>query len=250
LRVPAQWNGVMALKATPGRIPSSESGLSLAAMTSFGPFARSVEDLRLGYGALAREDARDPWGVNGPERVEAPRAVIVLDPPDADPGVRAAIRAAAKALEAAGYELRDDDVPPGLDDMPDLWARLFLTEVQALWDELGPLLGADCRQWLQDAFVARPPLTTSGGVIEAYRERHALAAAWPAMLVLAPVMTSGAPPVGFDLQGPEALERLFRRARYCWAPNVLGRPAVAAKGVQLIGPRFGEALCLDAAGAL
>jgi hypothetical protein len=63
-------------------------------------------------------------------------------------------------------------------------------------------------------------------------------------------MTIGAPPVGFDLQGPDALRTLFRSARYCWAANVLGRPAVAAHGVQIIGPRFGEALCLDATDAL
>ena len=65
LRMPAQWNRIMSLKATPGRIPSSESGLGLAAMTAFGPLARSVEDLRLGYATLARHDPRDPWGVSG-----------------------------------------------------------------------------------------------------------------------------------------------------------------------------------------
>ena len=303
LRVPAQWNGVMALKATPGRIPSSESGLALALMTSFGPFARSVEDLRLGYGALARADRRDPWGVpsfvqrgsarrGGAQRGAAPGAataggatpggvtpggvtlggvtageatagggvspwtaadvvdhaphVIVLDPPDAEPAVREDVRRAARALADAGYEL-SDDAPAGIDDIPDLWARLFLTEVFADWEALSPVISADCRRWLEDAFVVRPPLETSAELIEAFRERHALAAAWPSALVLAPVMTIGAPAVGFDLAGPAALGELFSAARYCWAANVLGLPAVALRGVQLIGPRFAESWCLNAA---
>ena len=172
--------------------------------------------------------------------------VIVVDPPDAEPGIRRAMRTAAASLEEHGYELVDD-VPPGLDDVPDLWARLFLTEIAAQWAELAPILSADCRRWLEDAFTARPPLTTAAELIEAYRERHALAAAWPQALILSPVMTIGAPAVGFDLQGPEALRSLFRAARFCWAANVLGRPAVAVRDVQLMGPRFGEALCLDAA---
>jgi Asp-tRNA(Asn)/Glu-tRNA(Gln) amidotransferase A subunit family amidase len=32
--------------------------------------------------------------------------------------------------------------------------------------------------------------------------------------------------------------------------NLLGLPAVAVAGVQVIGPRFGETLCLDAAAAI
>ena len=258
LRIPAQWNRILSLKATPGRIPSSESGLGLAAMTAFGPFGRSVEDLRLGYAALARTDPRDPWGVaagmesrprrargRGPRRR---RAAIDRRSTRPTPSRASAERCGPprQASRSHGYELVDD-VPPGLDDVPDLWARLFLTEIAAQWAELAPILSADCRRWLEDAFTARPPLTTAAELIEAYRERHALAAAWPQALILSPVMTIGAPAVGFDLQGPEALKSLFRAARFCWAANVLGRPAVAVRDVQLMGPRFGEALCLDAA---
>ena len=168
---------MLALKGTPGRIPSSERGLSLAAMTSFGPLARSVEDLRLGYAALARPDPRDPWRVEVPAERDrgGVRRVLVLDPADAEAEVRGAIRLAASSLADAGYELADG-VPPRIDDIPDLWARLFLTEVQAQWDDLSPLLSDHCQRWLEEAFAARPPLIIGAELIEAYRERHALAA--------------------------------------------------------------------------
>jgi amidase len=69
-------------------------------------------------------------------------------------------------------------------------------------------------------------------------------------------MTMPAPPVGFDLGGEESVRMLFAQNRYIFLANVLGVPAAVvpvgvvdglAVAVQLIGPRFGEELCLAAA---
>ena len=78
-------------------------------------------------------------------------------------------------------------------------------------------------------------------------------------LVLAPV--SAAPPyaAGFDVESPERTRRIWAECSTMMAVPVLGLPAVAVPtgvvdglpaGVQIVGPRFREDACLDAAAAI
>jgi amidase len=69
-------------------------------------------------------------------------------------------------------------------------------------------------------------------------------------------MPMPAPHVGFDLGGPDAVRLLFEQQRFILLANLLGLPAAVVPvgvadglpaAVQLIGPRFGEQLCLAAA---
>ena len=59
-----------------------------------------------------------------------------------------------------------------------------------------------------------------------------------------------------DLKGPARMQRMLDEQSVLYAVNVLGLPAAAVPtgmqgevpiGVQIIGPRFREDLCLDAA---
>jgi amidase len=98
----------------------------------------------------------------------------------------------------------------------------------------------------------------------AYAERQALGREWGEWLAQKPLVlapTYAAPPfeVGFDLIGPEAVNELLGGMRMNVPVNLLGLPAVAVgaglegglpQGVQVIGPRFREDLCLDAAQAI
>jgi len=77
-------------------------------------------------------------------------------------------------------------------------------------------------------------------------------------LVLAPVCARQAFPVGCDLD-PDWLAGWPAALRVSVAVNLLGLPAVTVpagcegglpQGVQIIGPRFREDLCLDAAAAI
>jgi len=77
-------------------------------------------------------------------------------------------------------------------------------------------------------------------------------------LILAPIATEPAFRVGADLE-PEWGARWMKSLRMVTVPSPLGLPAVAVpvglwnglpQGVQIIGPRFREDLCLDAAGAI
>jgi amidase len=94
--------------------------------------------------------------------------------------------------------------------------------------------------------------------------RQGVARAWSRFqterpLVLGPVSTRSPFPVGRDLEGPDAVEEILHSLRLVVTVNLLGLPAAAVpvgisdglpQGVQLIGPRYGESVCLEAAQAI
>ena len=78
-------------------------------------------------------------------------------------------------------------------------------------------------------------------------------------LILGPVSTMEAFPVGYDTGGAEPMRRLIRSFRLTELCNLLGLPSVAVptsiyngqpQGVQIIGRRFDEERCFDAAEAI
>jgi amidase len=186
--------------------------------------------------------------------------MAVLDAVDADAPIRDAVVAAAETLSRAGY-VPAVEAAPSLERVADLWARLFLADVAFAWPSLEPVLSDGTRRFLTDAFAAYRPPETRDELLSLYVERHAIATEWSLFqervpLVVCPPMTMPAPPVGFDLGGEESVRMLFAQNRYIFLANVLGVPAAVvpvgvvdglAVAVQLIGPRFGEELCLAAA---
>jgi len=110
-----------------------------------------------------------------------------------------------------------------------------------------------------------PSWTAAGGspAFDPMMERAAIARAWHtrmryAPLVLAPVCARPAFTVGSDLD-PEWLAGWPAARRVSVVVNLLGLPAVTVpvgcegglpQAVQVIGPRFREDLCLDAAAAI
>ena len=103
-------------------------------------------------------------------------------------------------------------------------------------------------------FISRPGLSQINGHA---REWSQFAASYP--LVLGPVSTMPPFPVGMDIAGPAELREVLSSMRLVVAINLLGLPAAAVptgvagglpQGVQIIGARFREDLCLDAAEAI
>jgi len=110
-----------------------------------------------------------------------------------------------------------------------------------------------------------PSWTAAAGspAFDPMTERAVIARAWHAWmehtpLVLAPVCARQSFPVGSDLD-PDWLAGWPAAVRISVAVNLLGLPAVTVpagregglpQGVQIIGPRFREDLCLDAAAAI
>jgi len=99
--------------------------------------------------------------------------------------------------------------------------------------------------------------------VESFKTRHTLARQWGQFqqtrpLIVEPISTGIPFKVGTDLAAGQVAETIWQM-RMAIAVNALGLPAVAvpigiADGlpqvVQIIGPRYREDLCLDAAAAL
>jgi amidase len=274
LRLPAHAAGITALRPSAGRVPAPGRAvapipLSLQHMAVNGPLARSVADLDLLFGVMHGADDFDPLTVTvpHPSGYDGPRRVAVTADPagwgDVDPEVVAAVRAAAGALAAAGWEVEEAE-PPAIDRCATLWRQLSSTEnAPALLSPgflPGPLSEGTVR-YFRDNVAEVEMLDTAAAYHGAWMERFVIASRWRAFqsrypVVLGPVTTRPMPEIGFDLSGPAATTDLWRAHRLLVTANFLGLPAVAVPagvsgrrplGVQVIAGLHRDHVALAAA---
>ena len=276
LRHPAQCCGISALKPTLGRVPQA-STVETADMTPIGvqltgvsgPLGRRIADLRTAYEIVARPTWRDPWTVpvplRGPESTRPIRVALVLDPDGQGTArqVQDGVRRAGQALTDAGYEV-DELEPPGIEGAAN--ALLIIDSapgVRTVWEQvLAPAAPTDLRCFVAAFFEAAGD-PDAVAVEQAFITRRALLQAWGEFqetcpLIVAPIATDIPRRAGTDLDDGQVAADI-RTMRMAMAVNALGLPAVAVpvgvadglpQAVQVIGPRFREDLCLDAAQAL
>jgi amidase len=274
LRWPAQCCGVSTLKPTLGRIPDASTagpmvapiGVQLTAVV--GPMARRVADLRAAFEVMAGPSWRDPWSVpaplRGPDPAKPVRVAFVADPAGHSTAkqVQEGVRKAARALEDAGYAV-DEVEPPSIDAAAKTLLDMLNTpDIRAGWQVLSQMMPADTK-WFISAFyeVAGDPDPVKA--MQSFVIRHSLLRAWGEFqethpLIVAPIFTDVPFVAGADLDDGRVAETI-RGMRMAMAVNALGLPAVALpvgigdglpQSVQVIGPRYREDLCLDAAAAL
>ena len=273
LRWPSQCCGTVALRPTLGRVPyasslpPTEMPMTLQLFAVQGPMARHVRDLRVAFEAMCGPDARDPWympvPLHGPEVPK--RVALTLDPGGlgVDPIVAAGVQKAADALRDAGYEVEEVDAPL-VAEARDTWAAEVLSELRVgLMPLLQQVASKDALRFLECAFGAVPALDYTG-YIASFGARQGIARAWSEFharypIVLGPVATMQPFTMGYDLEGPEQVLELITGLRFVVLGNLLGLPvAVVPVGVdagmpqtvQIIGDRYREDLCLDAAEAI
>jgi amidase len=274
LRWPAQCCGISVLKPTMGRIPDASTagpevaaiGIQLTAVV--GPMARRVADLRAAFEVLAGPTWRDPWSVpaplRGPEPTRPVRVALVVDPAGQGTAkqVQEGVRKAARALEDAGYAVEEVE-PPSIDvAAKTLLVMLSTPGMRAGWQTISHMLPADTRRFMSAFFEAAgnpDPVTTR----QSFITRQSLLRTWGEFqethpLIVAPIYTDVPFEAGTDLDDGRVAETI-RGMRMAMAVNALGLPAVALpvgigdglpQSVQVIGPRYREDLCLDAAAAL
>ncbi|WP_006576434.1 amidase [Cupriavidus sp. HPC(L)] len=270
IRYPAYVNGVVGLRPTPGRVPAYQptadprlAGLQL--FSAQGPLARCVDDVELGFRAMASSGSCDPTWVGMPLDVPDDAAPVSVACVDEIPGARLApevVRAlgkAASALQAAGYRV-ERAVPPRLDEALDIWLAIVMTEVRmgmmaAVEATRDPTIIASVRNM---AACAPPPdLRTYAA---AFARRDALRREWNAFLDRYPLVlmpTSCRPPMpwGEDLHDLERMQMLLRDQSPLIGVAAMSLPGLHVptgidnglpSGVQLVAASFREQRLLAA----
>ncbi|MBI1740717.1 MAG: amidase [Acidobacteriales bacterium] len=136
IREPAHFTGICGLKPTPGRIPSTghfpKSGGPFALLGVVGPMARTVEDIRILFEAMAGADDGDPCSAPVPVReireIELSTIGIGFFEDDGRTPVtaetRSAVTRAASALSQLGMRV-ERFRPEGLEESRQLWWKFF-----------------------------------------------------------------------------------------------------------------------------
>jgi amidase len=273
LRWPAHCCGISVLKPTLGRIPTATSppfdfpiGVQLTAVE--GPRARRVADLQAALEVLAGATWRDPWSVPAPLRGPQPatpiRVALVVDPAGQGTAnqVQDGVRKAARALEDAGYAVEEVEPPSIGLAAKTLLGMLNTPDNRALWQRFSAAMPADTQRFLSAFYEAAgdpDPVTT----VQSFMLRQSLLRTWGQFqqehpLIVAPIYTDVPFEAGTDLDEGRVAETIHGM-RMAMAVNALGLPAVALpvglgdglpQAVQVIGPRYREDLCLDAAAAM
>ncbi len=275
LRFPSFACGTATVRPTQGRVaaynPSApeERGLLAQLMSVQGAIAREVRDVRLAMEVLVRPDARDPWHVplpfGGPPPPSPIKVAVTRNAHGyaIDPLITAAVDRAAGVLSDAGYAVEETE-PPLMPEIAEAWRTNTMGEVKLLMDPAIRQFGSETIQRMFDEYYelmvpAEPP-----ALIRALADRTRLTRAWNLFLedyplVLTPFLMRTLYGWNEDVQGPEYIKDIFDAAIYSFGMNYLGLPAAVVPtgleggwplGVQIIGRRFREDLCLDAAEAI
>jgi len=177
--------------------------------------------------------------------------------------VAAAVRDAGNALANAGYAVEEVE-PPDVEGVAVTWTTLCVNEMRHVsqpW--IRKYGGVDINRSL-DLTLAAVPDVDLDGYMKALALRAKHVRDWTLFmerypLVVGPVSTEPPFEIGFDTTSAARHAEVTRAQRLLVAVNLLGFPAVAVPtgvagglplGVQVIGARYREDLCLDAAEAI
>ncbi|WP_141578411.1 amidase [Actinomadura sp. WMMA1423] len=276
VRVPAQFCGVAGLKPSTGRFPADhrvlspdDPGPASQMLVTDGPLARSVGDLRLAYEVLAGTDPRDPRAVPVPAYGDAlpwpVKVAVVADPGGhgVHPAVRGAVETAAAALRDAGYDVREVQDVPLMDEALEAYGRITVTEFAPTWPVVRRLLGEGGDRYIEMAMQRTPP-ASADELVKLMGTWMTIRRAWAEFLDAYPLLLGPSftePPVepGLESRDRAGRDRVGSGLRLCSVTSFVGVPAVAVPtgvvdglpaGVQVVGRAFREDLCLDAAQAI
>ncbi len=270
LRNPAHCCGIASLKPSLGRIPHAAFGSGGGSpagqlMAVQGPMARRIEDVRLGYRLMAGPHRRDPWSMPIAPVLEPlsqpPRVALFAEPSGGTthPSVARGVRLAGDALRAAGY-LVEEVEPPRLPLVYETWGHFIATDLHLGLEGLGAMMGEEAMAFLRPSIEILGPVDLAG-YTQLLGTREELAAQWQEFfarspLIVGPVFTQPPFEIGYDIAGRAQIADVLNQLRFVVCANLLGLPAVCVpvgiedglpRGVQVMGDRYREEACLDAA---
>jgi amidase len=274
LRNPAHCCGVASIKPSTGSvpwatvIPPEDMIISYQLMAVEGVLARRIADVRAGFIAIAGQHPRDPLSVpvvfSDLAPGERPHVAVLAEPPGGSthPGVAAAVRRAADALADDGFEVTEA-VPPDYEQAIELWSAILAVDLRILKPVLDQFMGPGGRQFLGYALETLPESDLAGWAT-AHTARHGLARRWSLWyqqypVLLSPVWSQPAFPVGFDVASLDDAIATLELMRPVLPANLLGTPAAVVPagmteglpvGVQVMGGKYTELRCLAVAEAI
>jgi amidase len=272
LRYPAYACGVATIRPSLGRVAAynptapEERPPLLQMMSVQGPIAREVKDVRLSLEVMAKYDPRDPWQtpapIDGPRMQPPIRVALTKEPAGVPchPEVANAIDEAGQILANAGYEVETIN-PPLVAEIAEAWRSLLMTDTRVMSEASMRDLGSEDFIRVLDGYMSASNTRDLDGYIRGVADRTRLLRSWSVFmsdypLIVAPVSQVPPFPQEEDQKGNERVRQMLDEQSMLYAINMLGLPAAAVPtgvngtipmGVQIIGQRFREDLCLDAA---
>ena len=282
LRNPAAFNGIVGYRPTPGLVPDERRGQGWSALSVLGPMARTVPDVAMMLGAMVSDDARDPLATTIRGRTIRTAAEFFPLPELDLASLRVALtpdfgqapterHIAEVFAETTGLFrhlfARAEDAHPdctGGDEAFEVLRALgFLAKhaenIRTRPDDLGPNIHANYQEGLGYSAV---------DVSRAMQLQTAMYRRWQGFfathdLVLSPAITTS--PRDWNELYPATIDGTPTRTYFHWLSlayyaSLVGHPAISLPvgrdrngmpfGLQIVGPRGGDALVLAAAAAL
>ena len=279
IREPAHFCGICGLKPTPGRIPSTghfpKAGGPFALLGVVGPMARTVEDLRILFEAMAGWDDVDPCsapvGVREIHENDLRTVGVGFFPDDGRTPVteetRSAVEHAAGLLSQLGFRV-EQFRPGGMEDARELWWKFFGTAggmmltpmLRGHEKELSPIL----REFF--LWTSAAPAHTGESLLSAWLARDELREKVLQQMRKYPVLLCPVAAIPAFCHGEREWQVEGKTVKYldawsyCEWFNLLGFPAVVVPirisrdelpiGVQIVGRPWEEELVLAVAAAL
>ena len=273
IRMPAHFTGIAGLKPTPGRIsadghvpPMTHPAGMLGAA---GPMARTAEDVRILFRALAGYDYADPFsspGAIADPLVDGLRIGLMeqFGTVPVQPEIRETVRRAASCLGDLGFVVEPFE-PAGLERAPNLWSFLFSDLPSRVTKELIAGREQDAH-WTGTEFLNRAlekPEPTVLRVLDVLAERDRMRTGLLRRMEQVPVLLTPA----CGITAFRHRERrwstgvkdigLFEAVMPLTPSNLLGLPAMVIPfgmsaeglpiGVQLVGRPYEEEVLLEIA---
>jgi len=271
IRIPASYCGLYGIKPTFGRVPHYPQESPFAGVVCGGPLARSVADAALMLNVISRPDARDgfalppdgrDWrdglddGVAGLRLAYAP----ALGGAEAAPDVLSVVAEAVRVFTGLGAHV--EEVGPVFDpprpQFEAYWLAGFAHRLRAIPPAKRDLMDPGLRALAEHGLAV-----SIEDYCAAMAARARLAARMSALhedfdLLLTPTMPTPPPPVDMPYHSP-GFDRWRHAVPFTVPFNLTGQPAASIPcgvcasgmpvGLQIVGPRFGEALVLRASRA-
>lgn len=272
LRYPAYACGVVSIKPSLGRVPAFNPTAPTRApittvMSTQGPIARSVADVRLGLAAMSKGTSSDAnWSpARASYRVRSYDITVGLAPSpfaaETHPHQLRAMEIAAQGLRDAGLKTREVDLPETA-LVSEVWGKLLFTENETISGEMIAKAGSpELKNWLHDFTQHFGGICDLEGYMKCQMERIRLQRVYAQLfdevdLVMMP--TSLIPPFENDLdfKDPSKAGYLIDAQAPLYLVNLLGLPSVALPthvqdglplGVQLMAPQYDDDFALDVA---